>query len=272
MSAEEFRREFSNVLLTNCSYHMTNRAVVQCSRCSRPLCPACDHRIRGFPYCQDCIVAGVELLQHRSAHATGPQVVRRKTSPFVALLLSFLTPGLGAAYNGQTSKALVHFTIFASFFQMATVTNGTAFFVLGMVGTWLFAAVDAVRTAQLIRAGLAPDTEADAITKRLYGNPLAWGFVLVVLGTVFLLHTIFGIQLPVKQVLPAVLVVLGAYMLFDWSRNRQRRETFSFDSVRQPPSAIGPALFPSEATRFGTGELITQVSSREGRIRPVEPR
>jgi hypothetical protein len=144
--------------------------------------------------------------------------------------------------------------------------------VLGMIGTWLFAAVDAVRTAQLFRAGLAPDTEADAITKRLYGNPLAWGFVLVVLGTVFLLHTLFGIQLPVKQVLPVVLVILGAYMLFDWARNRQRHETFDFDNVQRPPSAIGTGSFPGDATRFGTGELSTQVSAREGRIWPVEPR
>jgi hypothetical protein len=235
---------------------------VQCSRCSRPLCPACDHRIRGFPYCQDCIVAGVELLQQQPARAADPKVVRRRTSPFVALLLSFLTPGLGAAYNGQTSKALVHFTIFASFFQMATVTNGTAFFVLGMVGTWLYAAVDAVRTAQLLRAGLAPDTEADVITKRLYGNPLAWGALMVVLGTVFLLHTLFNVQLPVRQLLPAVLVLLGAYMLFDWSRNRQRRESYTFENLPRPPSAIGSGSYSPDSTRFGTGEFLTQVSAR----------
>jgi hypothetical protein len=263
-------------LLTNCSYHLTNRAVVQCSHCARPLCPACDHRIRGFPHCQDCIVAGVELLQQQQARAaaSGPQVVRRKTSPFVALLLSLLTPGLGAAYNGQTSKALVHFTIFASFFQMATVTNGTAFFLLGMVGTWLFAAIDAVRTAQLIRAGLAPDAESDAIAKRLYGNPLAWGFVLIALGTVFLLHTLFGVQLPVKQVLPVVLVILGAYMLFDWTRNRQqkREAPYSFEHLTHRPSAIGTGTFGAEATRFGTGEVITQVSARENNIWPAGPR
>jgi hypothetical protein len=251
---------------------MANRAVMQCSHCARPLCPACDHRIRGFPYCQDCIVAGVELLQQQAARASAPQVVRRKTSPFVALLLSFLTPGLGAAYNGQTAKALVHFTIFASFFQMATVTEGTAFFVLGMIGTWLFAAVDAVRTAQLMRAGLAPDAEADAITRRLYGNPLAWGLVLVVLGTVFLLHTVFGVTLPVKQLLPAVLVFLGAYMLFDWTRTRQRREALSFENVRHTPSALGPRLFPSDETRFGTGELVTQVSARGSKIWPDDRR
>ncbi|MBA3716589.1 MAG: hypothetical protein H0W76_29760, partial [Pyrinomonadaceae bacterium] len=144
--------------MMNCAYHNMNRAVVQCSGCTRPLCPTCDHRIRGFPYCQDCIVTGVELLQRQQASARVPSttVVRRKTSPFVALMLSFVVPGLGAAYNGQTSKALVHFTIFASFIQMATVTDGVAFFILGFIGTWLFAAVDACRTAQLIRSGLAP--------------------------------------------------------------------------------------------------------------------
>ena len=259
----------------NCAYHLTNRAVVQCSRCSRPLCPACDHRIRGFPYCQDCIVSGVELLQQHQARAGVPPVMRRKTSPFVALLLSFVVPGLGAAYNGQTSKAIVHFTIFASFFQMATVTDGTAFFVLGVIGTWLFAAVDAARTAQLIRSGLAPDAESDAIARRLYGNPLAWAVTMVTLGVVFLLHTIFGVRLPVEKSLPVLLVLLGAYMLFDYVRARRRRDVPNFDAVPRPPSVVagaGSAALPGEATRFGTGELITQVSSRPTSLWTNDPR
>ena len=261
----------------NCAYHMTNRAVVQCSRCARPLCPACDHRIRGFPYCQDCIVAGVEHLQQQQQHTSSgaTQVIRRKTSAFVALLLSFICPGLGAAYNGQTSKALVHFTIFASFFQMATVTDGTAFFVLGVIGTWLFAAVDAVRTAQLIRAGLAPDAESDAISRRLYGNPLAWAATMITLGTVFLLHTLFGIQLPVREFLPVLLVLLGAYMLFDHFRTRRKRETLSFENFSRPPSVVGgmTGSLPSDVTRFGTGELVTHVTARETTgAWPSEPR
>jgi hypothetical protein len=259
----------------SCAYHLTNRAVVQCSRCARPLCPACDHRIRGFPYCQDCIVTGVELLQQQQARPGTSQFVRRKTSAFVALLLSFVCPGLGAAYNGQTSKALVHFTIFASFFQMATVTDGTAFFVLGVIGTWLFAAVDAVRTAQLIRAGFAPDAEQDAIARRLYGNPLAWAVTMITLGTVFLLHTLFNVQLPVREFLPVVLVLLGGYMLFDWTRTRRKREVLSFDNFARPPSVVGgmTGSLPGEVTRFGTGELATQVSAREAStVWPTEPR
>src|SRR6266403_3548233 len=233
-----------------CAYHSKNPAVVQCNQCARWLCPACDHRVRGFPFCQDCIVTGVELLRHRS-DATPSNVLRRKSSPFVATLLSFV-PGLGAAYNGQTSKAIVHFAIFASFFQMAVLTQGVHFFVLGVLGTWLFAAVDACRTAQLMRAGLAPETEEDVIARRLYGNPFAWGLTLIVIGTLFLLHTLLGVQLPVRQLLPVALVALGAYMLFEYIRGRGTNgRIVRFDSRRPPPSVVSNTI---ESPSFRTGE------------------
>src|SRR5207237_10177639 len=160
-------------------------------------------------------------LRYQQAGSSGTTVIRRKTSPFVATLLSFFVPGLGAAYNGQTSKAIVHFAIFASFFQMAVVTDGVTFFVLGVVGTWLFAAVDACRTAQLMRAGLAPDAEEDAIARQLYGNPLAWGITLVALGSMFLAHTLLGVQFPMRRALPLALVILGGYILYDYLKRHR---------------------------------------------------
>ncbi len=250
-----------------CAYHQKNPAVVQCNQCARALCPACDHRIRGFPFCQDCIVAGVELLRQNSQQSH-TNVLRRKSSPFVATLLSFV-PGLGAAYNGQTSKAIVHFAIFASFFQMAVLT-GFPFFVLGVLGSWLFAAVDACRTAQLMRAGLAPDAEEDVIARRLYGNPFAWGVTLIVIGTLFLLHTLLGIQLPVRELLPVALVALGAYMLFDYVRRRKTSDrVIRFESRRAPPSVVpGTAV---ETFSFRTGET-TQFSRKDIRPMPFERR
>lgn len=238
---------------------------MQCSQCARPLCAACDHRIRGFPFCQDCIVAGVEMLRYQQSRPTDQSVIRRKTSPFVATLLSFFVPGLGAAYNGQTSKAIVHFAIFASFFQMAVVTDGVTFFVLGVIGTWLFAAVDACRTAQLMRAGLAPDAEEDAIARQLYGNPFAWGVTLVVLGSIFLAHTLLGMQFPVRRTLPVALVVLGAYMLFDYLKRRRRREELrTFDTNSPPPSVV--ANWPTSSGRFEASDL-THASPRQLGIR-----
>src|SRR5438477_8571955 len=238
----------------NCNYHQKNAATVQCSQCARPLCLACDHRIRGFPFCQDCIVAGVEMLRYQQARTPDSQVIRRKTSPFIATLLSFFVPGLGAAYNGQTSKAIVHFAIFASFFQMAVLTDGVTVFVMGVAGTWLFAAVDACRTAQLMRAGLAPDAEEDAIARQLYGNPVAWGVTLVALGIVFLLHTMVGVQFPVRRALPVALVVLGSYMLYDYLRRRKRREEFRMFDVNNPPSSV-VNTWQVEAARFGRAEF-----------------
>ena len=238
-----------------CAYHPKNPALVQCNQCARRLCAGCDHRIRGFPFCQDCIVAGVELLRHQS-QSPASQVSYRRSSPFIATLLSFV-PGLGAAYNGQTAKAIVHFAVFASFFQMAVILQGVPFFILGMFGTWLFAAVDACRTAQLMRAGFAPDTEEDVIARRLYGNPFAWGATLIVIGTLFLLHTLLGVQLPVQKLLPVALVALGAYMLFDYARGRgTASRIIRFDSRRPPPSVV------AEAPRFGSGET-TQFGRKE---------
>lgn len=217
-------------------------------------------------------MTGVEMLQQQSRAPVLP-VVRRKSSPTVATLLSLVCPGLGAAYNGQTSKAIVHFAIFASFFQMAIVTDGVPFFIFGFIGTWLYAAVDACRTAQLMRSGLAPGTEEDAIARRLYGNPLAWSLTLIILGTIFLLHTMLGIRLPVQQFLPVLLVGLGGYMLFDYIRRRikREREMPPFDTHRPPPSVVSAPL-PVNAPRFRTGDIATQVSAREAGPMPFEPR
>ena len=202
------------------------------------------------------------MLRYQQSRSTDSHVIRRKTSPFVATLLSFFVPGLGAAYNGQTSKAIVHFAIFASFFQMAVVTDGVTFFVLGVFGTWLFAAVDACRTAQLMRAGLAPDAEEDAITRQLYGNPIAWGVTLLVLGAVFLAHTLLGVQFPVRRTLPVALVVLGAYMLFDYLKRKRRREELrAFDVTSPPPSVV--SNWSAGTARFGTGDFPTRISPRQ---------
>jgi hypothetical protein len=205
------------------------------------------------------------MLQQRQERLNAAPSVSRRSSPFVALALSLLVPGLGAAYNGQTSKALVHFGIFAGFFQIAVITNGGLFFVLGVLAAWLFASVDSYRTAQVIRAGLTPQAELDLIARRLYGNPLAWGVVLLMLGSIFLLHTVFNIQLPMRPLLGVGIVLLGAYMLYDYLRSHRAQRKSAFDGRRPPPSVvdvIGGGDIIGAPTRFQTGEMETQVAAR----------
>ncbi len=198
----------------NCAYHNHNAAVVSCSGCGKPLCPACDHRVKGFPYCQDCIVSGVELLRNYHQAAYVP-IVKKQTSPFVSTVLSFICPGLGAAYNGQTSKALVHFAVVVGLFQMAVLT-GFPIFAFGVLGMWLYAMVDAYKTAKLIRAGVTPDGAEDILVQRISGNPKLWGIVLTVLGVSFLLNTFFNFRFLMRGILPILLIGLGIYLLRDY--------------------------------------------------------
>ncbi|HZH34528.1 MAG TPA: hypothetical protein VEX64_06775 [Pyrinomonadaceae bacterium] len=206
--------------MNSCAFHPNNFAAVQCNSCARALCPACDHRIRGFPFCADCIVSGIELLRsHQQSSGTKP----RQTSPVLATVLSLFCPGLGAAYNGQTAKAIVHFAFFVSLFQMAILTNGMALFVLGFLGIWLFAAVDAWRAARAIRAGLTNAAADDLWLQKITAKPLTWAIAFIGLGTMFFLHTTFGLRLPVREILPLALIVIGVYWLTGYFR--RKRET-----------------------------------------------
>lgn len=196
----------------NCAYHGHNTAVVNCNGCGKPLCPACDHRIKGFPFCQDCIVSGVELLKNHNQSSYAP-VIKRQTSPLIATLLSILCPGLGSAYNGQTSKALIFFAVFVGFFQLAVSSRGISIFVFGFLGMWLFAAVDSWRTAQLLRSGITPEAAENVISQRFAGNPKLWGVVLTLLGVSFILQTFFNLRFLIRGILPVLLIGFGIYLL-----------------------------------------------------------
>ena len=195
----------------NCVYHSQNVAVVNCNGCGKPLYPACDHRIKGFPFCQDCIVQGVDMLRQHNQSSYVP-FVKKRTSPFIATLLSLVCPGLGAAYNGQTVKALVYFGVFVGLFQMAVLT-GTPLFFFGFIGMWFFSALDSWRTAQMIRSGVTPDVAEDILVKRFSGNPKMWGIVLSVLGAAFLLQSILNLRFLMRGLLPIALIGLGVYLL-----------------------------------------------------------
>lgn len=220
----------------NCSYHSQNAATVSCNSCGRPLCPACDHRIKGFPYCQDCIVLGVDLLQQQSQTNYAPYV-KKRTSPVIATLLSMVCPGLGAAYNGQTVKALVYFAVFVGLFQMAVLTGGAPLFVLSFIGMWFFSALDSWRTAQAIRSGLTPDVADDVLVKRFSGNPKLWGVVLTVLGAGFLFQRLFNVGPLMRGLLPVMLIGLGIYLLKGYIFKPKAVEETQWSS-RQPSASF----------------------------------
>ena len=236
----------------NCAYHTNNGAVVNCNGCGKPLCPACDHRIKGFPYCQDCIVSGVDLLRQQNQSNYAP-FVKKRTSPVIATILSMFCPGLGAAYNGQTTKAIVYFAVFVGLIQMAILTR-TPLFVFGFMGMWAFAALDSWRTAQAIRSGVTPDVAEDILVKRFAGNPKLWGIVLTVLGVTFLFQRFFNIGFIMRGILPVALIGLGAYILRGYIFKPKTSDvTFA---GRSDISSTSPALTHPEfrQTKYNAGE------------------
>lgn len=222
----------------NCAFHSQNAASVNCNGCGRPLCAGCDHRIKGFPYCEDCIVEGVAILRSsdRVRFSAGQ---RKKTFPIVALFLSWVCPGLGAGYNGQMVKALVHFGIVAVLFQMAVSTK-MAIFIMGFLAMWwFFLPLDAWRSAKMIRLGIRPEEAEDLILERLTGNAKVTALVLVGIGGLFFVTTFLEEgKAVVKTLLPFVLVVLGVYVLRDYAvgrrRSRERAVSASFGEISRP--------------------------------------
>lgn len=244
----------------NCAYHGQNSAVVQCNGCGKPLCPACDHRIKGFPYCQDCIVQGVDLLRQQNRTSYAP-FIKKRTSPIIAALLSAIIPGLGAAYNGQTVKALVYFGISAGLLQLSLLT-GTPLFFLASVGMWAFALLDAWRTAQMIRSGLTPDIAEDIFVRRFSGNPKLWGAVLTVLGAAFLLQRVFELRGLMRVLLPLSLIALGIYVLrgYVFKQPEQENKWPDFDSAR--PARIFPG--PQTDLRYRDADYGAQADYPRG--------
>lgn len=249
----------------NCAYHTENAAVVNCNGCGKTLCPSCDHRIKGFPYCQDCIVAGVELLRNREQSMYVP-IVKKQTSPLLALVLSLLCPGLGAAYNGQTSKAITHFLVFIGLFQMAILSGGMAIFVVSFLGMWLYAALDSWRTGQMIRAGITPNTAEDILVQRFSGNAKLWGIVLTVIGVSFVLQSLFGFQqILTRLILPILLVGFGIYLLRKYIfKSKNQENNLGYSAISRNTPDYTPSINESD---FGTDtfdlsdEFPTQVRS-----------
>lgn len=249
----------------NCAYHNQHVAVVNCNGCGRSLCTGCDHRIKGFPFCQDCIVSGIQLLRDQQGQSSGTGV-KRRTSPFVATVLSLFCPGLGAAYNAQTTKALIHFAVFAGLLQMAFLTSGMPLFVLGFLGMWLFSALDAFRTARLIRSGANVDGSEDILVRRFSNNPKAWGIILTLLGFSFFLQAFLDLRFLMRGILPILLIGLGLYLIrgYFMKPKVQHANMVDFDSRTGQPMFVSTLNEPN----FGTdnfdssGEYPTEVRTK----------
>ncbi|MHB8301854.1 MAG: LiaI-LiaF-like domain-containing protein [Acidobacteriaceae bacterium] len=151
----------------NCANHPDTPVAAYCQFCGKPLCAACAHKINNIVGCEPCLAArigaatgtyGVNIDDGKGFQytATGPLPPPASpqpgccTEPWLAFCLGWI-PGVGAMYNGQFAKALVHVFVFAILVDLSD--NHGAFGIV--VAAWMFYQVfDAYQTTVARRDGL----------------------------------------------------------------------------------------------------------------------
>lgn len=217
-----------------CSYHTSNAAHVRCSSCARPLCRACDHRIRGQAYCQDCIVSGVEVLS-RARYNPRPRTRARLAALFALL------PGMGAVYNRQNIKGVVHFVAVVGLFQMTSLRVAPGFFALGGLAAYVYSIVDAYRSAISIALGESPAVDEERFKRSLIKRAPLIGTVLVVAGLLLVLQLMRPLSfISFARLFPVGLILLGGYLL---TRYFKRSRDAEYGERTAPPYPLLPGRF-----------------------------
>jgi Domain of unknown function (DUF5668)/B-box zinc finger len=191
-----------------CAVHAEAEATGFCRNCGKPLCPSCTREVRGALYCEQCL----------SGMLAGPQAVAAShpgdSRPAIAAVLGFI-PGLGAVYNGEYIKALIHVVIFASLIAaMAADLAGSfeAFVIVSFVAFCCYMPVDSYRVAKARSTGEAAPPDLMQAPGR---KPIA-AIVLIGLGALLLLAN-FGLleREWFAKAWPVGLIVLGVWVLLD---------------------------------------------------------
>jgi hypothetical protein len=162
-----------------CAVHAEAEATGYCRNCGKAMCPQCTRDVRGVLYCEPCLAT---LVTHPQPPAPSPS----SSSPGAALMLGFV-PGLGAVYNGEYTKALIHIVVFIAIIAGLNSDLGDAgdlVLSLSLAGFIIYMAIDAHRTAKAKALGQAPPSSVESWGKDKPIGPV----VLIALGVIFLLN------------------------------------------------------------------------------------
>jgi TM2 domain-containing membrane protein YozV len=164
----------------NCANHPENPVAAYCQNCGKALCTACVRSVAGVIYCEQCLAArlgiGGAAPIPGAAPGTGPVpgvVAPIGPNPGTAFALGFI-PGVGAMYNGQFIKGLLHVLIFVILIGITQSYGIFGIFVAAWVAYQVF---DAYQTAKARREGLPlPDPFGlnDLGSKLGIPNPTSW--------------------------------------------------------------------------------------------------
>lgn len=216
-----------------CAVHSDVDATGFCRNCGKPMCPDCVRPVRDVLYCEDCLATSMGHPAPSSAQAAQagfqPQAPIPALppsappgigpNPVLAFFLGFL-PGLGAFYNEQYGKGMIHLAIFLVLFiagvNGAMSGGAEAALWICIAALWIYMPIDALRTAQAKRAG---QTFSDPLENFSRNRPIG-PILLIGAGLLLLLNNFDWFPwYRISQFWPLILIAVGILMF----RNRMNR-------------------------------------------------
>jgi len=230
----------------NCANHADASAVAYCRTCGKALCANCTRPVRGVIYCEDCLGARMEGAPVGASAGASPgtsgfvsstytpgagQVPVRPLgssggpNPTVAGILSGFFPfGVGAVYTGQYAKGLTHLTIMVLLIAGANASDNGHSEALGIICGfgiaffYVYQIIDSVRSAKAIQMSQPiPDPFGLESTftggAKIETSKIPMGaIVLILVGLLFLLHTMGLSEFGLDRYWPLILIVVGGWM------------------------------------------------------------
>jgi len=216
----------------NCANHSEIAATAFCRECGKPMCQDCQRPALGSVYCAEHLPGGAATAPPpipetpRASYtppaspytAPLPRVADPSVHPVLALILGF-APGVGAIYNGQYAKGLIHAVVFGLLVSIEnSIHSGGVEALVGiMIATWvIYQAFEAYHTARKRRYGQQVEEFSSLFdVKASHGKFPAGGILLIGLGFLLLLDTTDIINMEVlARYWPAGLIALGVYLLY----------------------------------------------------------
>jgi hypothetical protein len=192
----------------NCAVHPDVDATGFCRNCGKALCAACTRDVRGTLYCEPCLAGLVSTPPAEQPRA------KADVHPGIALALGFI-PGLGAVYNGEYVKALIHVFVFGGLIaaQSSNVSGGYhAFLGIALGCFYFYMPIEAYQTAKARQAG-APGLPPARFGEGEGRKPIG-AIILVALGILLLLGNFGLLEWDwFGKAWPVGLIVLGVWML-----------------------------------------------------------
>jgi len=214
-----------------CAVHSDVDAVGYCRNCGKAMCQSCVRPVRDVLYCEDCLatimgIPGTAPAAEPSAGVPAPSALppalvsgRSPSSPGVAFVLG-LFPGLGAVYNGEYNKALIHIVVFAAMIVgLSSDIGDSADVVLSLLlaGFVLYMAFDAMRIAKARNLG---ETAVDPLESWSKDRPVG-PIILIGLGALFLLNNFNWFPFyRIWRFWPLVLIAVGILLFRNRLSNR----------------------------------------------------